>query len=73
MNSQQLPEQPPDKTEISGLEAQIAYFNARISLVGNAPKTAYQLAQIKTYDTLGKLLSTALKNLKGPTGVNGPV
>lgn len=42
----------------------MAFFEARLSLAGDAPDTVYQLAQIKTYQTLGLLLGDTLKTLK---------
>ena len=42
----------------------MAFFEARLSLAGEAPDTLYQLAQIKTYQTLGALLGDTLKTLR---------
>jgi hypothetical protein len=42
----------------------MAFFEARLSLAGDAPDTSYQLAQIKTYQTLGLLVGDTLKTLK---------
>ena len=53
------------RIDISSMEADLAFFEARLSLAGDAPDTVYQLAQIKTYETLGLLISDNLKTLRG--------
>ncbi|MGB5639054.1 MAG: hypothetical protein WBM63_08025 [Sedimenticolaceae bacterium] len=50
--------------DLCSLEADMAFFEARLSLAGEAPDTLYQLAQIKTYQTLGALLGDTLKTLR---------
>ena len=52
------------RLDVSSLEADMAFFEARLSLAGDAPDTRYQLAQIKTYQTLGVLVGDTLKTLK---------
>jgi len=47
----------------SALEADVAYFDARLSLLSDEPLTRYQRAQLKTYRTLEKLLSDKLVGL----------
>ena len=47
--------------EISDIEADVAYFDARISLIGGDPETPYQKAQLKTYQILEKLMKDALE------------
>ena len=42
----------------------MAFFEARLSLAGQSPNTVYQIAQIKTYQTLGKLVGETLKSVK---------
>jgi len=42
----------------------MAFFEARLSLAGDAPDTMYQLAQIKAFQTLGLLVGDTLKTLK---------
>ncbi len=42
----------------------MAFFEARLSLAGQSPDTVYQIAQIKTYQTLGKLVGETLKSVK---------
>jgi len=52
------------RLDVSTLEADMAFFEARLSLAGEDPDTLYQRAQIKTYQTLGILLGDTLKRLK---------
>ncbi len=52
------------RIDIPSLEADMAFFEARLSLAGDAPDTAYQRAQIKTYRTLERLLGQTLKTLR---------
>ncbi|MCG6966491.1 MAG: hypothetical protein LJE59_08265 [Chromatiaceae bacterium] len=54
------------RVDICSLEADMAFFEARISIAGDAPDTVYQRAQIKTYRTLGSLLGETLKTLRPP-------
>ena len=42
----------------------MAFFEARLSLAGKHPDTLYQVAQIKTYKTLGMLLADRLQALR---------
>lgn len=51
----------------------MAFFEARLSLAGDQPDTVYQLAQIKTYKTLGVLLGDALKTLRPTSNGSGAV
>lgn len=44
----------------------MAFFEARLSLAGEAPDTAYQRAQIKTYRILGALLGRKLERMRLP-------
>jgi len=48
------------KADISDIEADVAYFDARISMIGEDPDTPYQKAQLKTYQILEKLLQDSL-------------
>lgn len=63
------------RIDVCSLEADMAFFEARLSLAGEAPDTAYQRAQIKTYRTLGVLLGETLSTLrpkgKSTTAVGG--
>jgi len=45
------------------LEADVAYFGARLELVGQ-PHTSYQVAQLKVYKALEEALVENLKRLK---------
>ena len=54
------------RVDVYSLEADMAFFEARLSLAGEAPDTAYQRAQIKTYKTLGVLLGAKLRALRPP-------
>jgi hypothetical protein len=45
------------------LEADVAYFGARLELVGE-PQTRYQAAQLKVYKALEEALGDNLKRLK---------
>lgn len=45
----------------------MAFFEARLSLAAGAPDTRYQRAQIKAYQTLGRLLGETLSQLRPPT------
>ena len=49
---------------ISSLEADVAYFEARVVLVGE-PETLYQVAQLKTYRELEKAMIETLARLRG--------
>jgi hypothetical protein len=53
-----------NRLDVCSLEADMAFFEARLSLAGNAPDTLYQLAQIKTYQTLGLLIGDTLNTLR---------
>jgi hypothetical protein len=59
------------RLDVSSLEADMAFFEARLSLAGDTPDTSYQLAQIKTYQTLGLLVGDTLKTLKPKPGSAG--
>ena len=48
---------------VSALEADLAYFAARLALIGN-PVTQHQRAQVKTYRALEKSLAGILANLR---------
>ena len=45
------------------LEADLAYFGARLELVGN-PATLYQQAQLKVYQALAESLEDTLQRLR---------
>jgi len=52
------------RADLNALEADMAYFDARLSLAGKHQDTAYQKAQKKTYETLGRLMSGTLEKLR---------
>jgi hypothetical protein len=47
--------------EISEIEADVAYFDARLSLLGDDPETPYQKAQLKTYQIIESQLTDSLE------------
>jgi hypothetical protein len=56
----------PDKWSgptLAKLEADVAYFDARLSLLQDGPASRYQEAQIKAYRELGILLTGRLSQL----------
>jgi len=57
------------KLSISTLEADVAYFDARIALLGGKPGSYYQEAQIRAYQELGRVLSETLQNLNAGSRV----
>jgi hypothetical protein len=57
-------EGPSAAADLCSLEADLAFFEARLSLAGEAPDTAYQRAQIKTYQTLGALIGETIDTLR---------
>ena len=50
---------------ISSLEADVAYFDARLALLNKKNPTYHQLAQVKAYTELERVLSRMLNRLKG--------
>ena len=48
----------------SGLEADIAYFGARISMLRKTPLTSYQKAQFQAYSTLESALIGTLMRME---------
>ena len=67
MNTQ-LPTPRRARVDVCTLEADMAFFEARLTLAGDAPDTAYQRAQIKTYRTLNALVGKTLQGLKPQRG-----
>ena len=57
---------PKSRADLYSLEADVAFFEARLSFAGDAPDTAYQRAQIKTYQTLGSLIGELIAQVKPP-------
>ncbi|HXK55904.1 MAG: hypothetical protein KDI74_07520 [Gammaproteobacteria bacterium] len=54
------------------LEADIAYFDARLALLRDGPASSYQEAQIKAYRELEALLTDRLLRLSGQGGAALP-
>ena len=52
-----------NQLSISQLEADIAYFEARLALLEAEPKSYYQLAQTHAYRELEKVLNAVLNRL----------
>jgi hypothetical protein len=57
-----------NRMDVCSLEADMAFFEARLSLAGETPDTKYQQAQIKAYRTLGALMGDTLKTLQPKRG-----
>jgi hypothetical protein len=56
------------KPSVSGLEADIAYFDARLALLDENPATSYQQAQKLTYTLLETTLGYSLVRLRNMPG-----
>ncbi len=57
---------------VSGLEADIAYFDARLAMLEKEPVTSYQKAQIQTYRALeSALIGTLIRLRHQPSERNG--
>lgn len=55
-----------ERLSISELEADVAYFDARLALLeGGKVESFHQEAQIKAYRELGKVLAGLLERLRG--------
>ncbi len=52
------------KVSISSLEADVAYFDARLAMLGEEIGSHYQYAQLKAYKELEKVLAEILERLK---------
>ncbi len=52
------------KVSISSLEADVAYFDARLALLGDDIGSHYQYAQLKAYKELERILIEILARLK---------
>ncbi len=57
------PRQPWVRFTVTGLEADLAYFNARMELIGE-PRTINQKAQIFTFKLLAEAMNIILIRLK---------
>lgn len=52
------------RTDIAALEADVAFFAARLSLAGKQTNSAYQQAQKKAYQALGEQMTDTLIELR---------
>jgi len=52
------------KVSISSLEADVAYFDARLALLGEDIESQYQYAQLKAYKELERILAEILARLE---------
>jgi len=60
----ELGERKRHQIRVARLEADMAYFEARLELIGE-PKTANQLAQRKAFKLLLKTVSSKVSKIKG--------
>jgi hypothetical protein len=49
------------------LEADVAYFGARLEMVGK-PRSSYQAAQLKVFQSLEQSIGETLQRLRGSNG-----
>ena len=56
---------------LSAMEADVAYFDASLALVGDAPATAYQCAQVKVFATLVQLSNVEVTRRKSDAKRSG--
>jgi hypothetical protein len=56
------------RADINSLEADAAFFDARLSLANRQQDTVYQKAQKRTYEMLGKVLNDTLQKLRAKPG-----
>jgi hypothetical protein len=62
---------PAGRTRLaSAIEADLAYFDARLTLIGDQPATSYQEAQVRAFQLLSRqlqgLLARARQGKPGP-------
>ncbi|PLY16617.1 MAG: hypothetical protein C0631_03200 [Sedimenticola sp.] len=60
---------PWSDLSISSLEADIAYFDARLALLRETPSSYYQEAQIRAYKELENVLGEHLRRLRHARGM----
>lgn len=58
------PPEPDRLQDIPALEADIAFFEARLSLLHDHPDSLYQRAQVRIYNALGQALNERLDGLR---------
>ena len=54
------------RLDVPSMEADMAFFEARLSLAEHAHDTSYQRAQVKAYQTLEQLIGNTLARLRTP-------
>lgn len=65
MPQTKMPILPPiDREAIPALEADLAYFEARLCLLHGLPDSLYQRAQLRAYQALEQAINTTLGNLR---------
>lgn len=57
---------------VSSLEADVAYFDARLALLNGKKSSYYQLAQLRAYTELERVLSELLVRLRARPGRGQP-
>jgi hypothetical protein len=65
------PKAPAAGQDIPGLEADLAYFEARLSLLLGGPDSLYQRAQLRTYHALEEALHIELDSLRRDSDKTG--
>ncbi len=55
----------PKKKDINAIEADMAYFGARIAFAKRGEQTAYKRAQRKACEALARSLNEKLRRLRG--------
>ena len=58
---------------LSSLEADIAYFDARLAMLKEKPASYYQEAQIRAYKELESVLGEQLRRLRHARNVNSKI
>lgn len=61
------------RVSVSALEADVAYFDARLALIGSRPESYYQEAQVKAYRELERVLSDMLNSLNNRSHEAGEI
>jgi hypothetical protein len=56
----------------SGLEADIAFLEAQVALVGRRPATTYQTAQVRACQSLARSLTTILAKVRNRRRASDP-
>ena len=59
------------RVDVPSMEADMAFFEARLSLAEHAHDTSYQRAQVKAYQTLEQLIGDTLARLRTPRPAAG--